>query len=133
MWNEITCHIWHLSKNKCKKTLRKLLFDILNSEYDYIDTPTLIKRVKLAKNVEKKFLHTSFFFLQIISLILSSLSCYLVFIHITIFISSICNLKLSLVSLSLNFIFCTHCPATNSLASCGKCFCNIICLQGSYE
>ena len=53
LWNEIICHIWHLSKNKCQKTLRKLLFDILNSEYDYIDTPTLIKRVKLAKNVEK--------------------------------------------------------------------------------
>ena len=39
--------------NKFKKTLRKLLFDILNSEDDYIDTPTLIKKVKLAKNVEK--------------------------------------------------------------------------------
>ena len=30
------------------------------------------------------------------------------------------------VSLSLNFIFsCTHCPTSNSLASCGECFCNI--------
>ena len=28
-------------------------FDILNSEDDYIDTPTLIKKVKLAKNAEK--------------------------------------------------------------------------------
>ena len=28
-------------------------FDILNSEDDYIDTPTLIEKVKLAKNVEK--------------------------------------------------------------------------------
>ena len=53
LWNEITCHIRHLSKNKFKKTLRKLLFDILNSEYDYINTPTLIKKVKLGKNVEK--------------------------------------------------------------------------------
>ena len=33
--------------------------------------------------------------------------------------------RLSLVSLRLNFIFCTHCPASNSLASCGQCFCNI--------
>ena len=39
--------------NKFKKTLRKLLFDILNSEDDYIDTPTLITKVKLTKNVEK--------------------------------------------------------------------------------
>ena len=39
--------------NKFKKTLRKLLFDILNSEDDYIDTPTLIAKVKLTKNVEK--------------------------------------------------------------------------------
>ena len=31
--------------NKFKKTLRKLLFDILNSEDDYIDTPTLITRL----------------------------------------------------------------------------------------
>ena len=53
LWNEIPCNIRHLPKNKFKKTLRKLLFDILNSEDDYIDTPTLIKKVKLAKNVEK--------------------------------------------------------------------------------
>ena len=34
----------HLLKNKFKKTLRKLLFDILNSEDDtiYIDSPNLI-------------------------------------------------------------------------------------------
>ena len=37
----------------------------------------------------------------------------------------IVNCRLSLVSLRLNFIFCTHCPASNSLASCGQCFCNI--------
>ena len=35
LWNEISCHIRHLPKNKFKKTLRKLLFDLLNSEYDY--------------------------------------------------------------------------------------------------
>ena len=44
LWNEIPCHIRHLTKNKSKKTLRKLLFDILNSKDDYIDTPTLIKK-----------------------------------------------------------------------------------------
>ena len=56
LWNEISCHIRHLPKNKFKKTLRKLLFDILNSEDDYIDTPTLSKKVNLAKNVEKEIL-----------------------------------------------------------------------------
>ena len=53
LWNEIPCNIRHLPKNKFKKTLHKLLFDILNLEDDYIDMPTLIKKVKLAKNVEK--------------------------------------------------------------------------------
>ena len=49
-----TRNIRHLPKNKFKKTLRKWNFDIPNSEDDYIDTPTLIKKpVKLAKNVEK--------------------------------------------------------------------------------
>ena len=49
LWNEIPCNIRHLLKIKFKKTLRKLLFDILNREDDYIDTPTLIKKEKLAK------------------------------------------------------------------------------------
>ena len=31
----------------------QITFDILNSEDDYIDTPTLVEKVKLAKNVEK--------------------------------------------------------------------------------
>ena len=53
LWNEIPCHIQHIPKNKFKRRLRKLLFDILNSEDDYIDTPTLIEKVKLAKNIEK--------------------------------------------------------------------------------
>ena len=39
------------------------------------------------------------------------------------------NCKLSLVnSFSLYVIFCTHCPTSNSLASCGRYFCNFICL-----
>ena len=56
LWNEIPCHIRHLPKNKFKKTLRKLLSDILNSGDDYIDTPTLIKKVQSAKHVEKYIL-----------------------------------------------------------------------------
>ena len=46
-------NIRQFPKNKFKKTLRKLLFDILNSEDNYIDTTTLIKKVNLAKNVEE--------------------------------------------------------------------------------
>ena len=46
LWNKIPCHIRHLPKNKFKQTLLKLLFNILNSEDDCIDTPTLIKKVK---------------------------------------------------------------------------------------
>ena len=42
-------------KNKLKKIadVQKNTQQILNSENNYIDTPTLIKKVKLAKNVEK--------------------------------------------------------------------------------
>ena len=46
LWNKIPCHIRHLPKNKFKQTVRKLLFNILNSEDDCIDTPTLNKKVK---------------------------------------------------------------------------------------
>ena len=44
LWNEIPTHFQHLPKNKLnkKKTLRKLLFHILNSEDNCIDLPTLI-------------------------------------------------------------------------------------------
>ena len=38
--------------NKCKK-IRKLLSDMLNSEHDFIDMPSLIKKVKLARNAKK--------------------------------------------------------------------------------
>ena len=55
LWNEIPCHIRHLPTINLKNThtLRKLLFDIFNSEDIYIHTPTLIKQVKLAKNIAK--------------------------------------------------------------------------------
>ena len=53
LWNEIPCNIRQLPKNKLKATVRKLLFDILHSEDDYIDTPILIKKVKLAIHTEK--------------------------------------------------------------------------------
>ena len=62
LWNEIPCHIRHLPKSKFKKTLRKTLFDILNSEDNYINTPTLIKKVKMSKT---KFLLISFYFYNV--------------------------------------------------------------------
>ena len=40
--------------------LCQLLFDILNAEDDCIDTPTFIKKVKLAKNVEKQILANNY-------------------------------------------------------------------------
>ena len=58
LWNEIACHIRYLPK----KGNYSDIIDILNSEDDYTDTPTLIKRVKLAKNVENKCLLISFYF-----------------------------------------------------------------------
>ena len=63
LWNEIPCHIRHLPKNKFKKTLFKLGFDILSSEDDYIDIPTSIKKVNLAlKKNKNKCLLISFYF-----------------------------------------------------------------------
>ena len=40
-------------ENEVQKNTLQIAFDILNSEDDYIDTPTLIKKVQLAKHVEK--------------------------------------------------------------------------------
>ena len=58
----------------------------LNSEDDYIDTLTLLKKGKISQKVSKNK------FFLVICLILSSLSCYLVLIHITKFlISFICT------------------------------------------
>ena len=70
----------HLLKNKFKKTLCKLLFDILNSEDDtiYMDMPNLIKKVKLVQNVEKINFCLLLFTFTIYFLIISSLLCYLV-------------------------------------------------------
>ena len=84
----------YLLKNKFKKTLCKLLFDILNSEDDtiYIDMPNLIKKVKLAQNVKKINFCLLLFTFTIYFLIISSLLCYLVLILIMTFSSFICKL-----------------------------------------
>jgi len=47
--NEISSNIRYLPKKEHYSDI----IDILNSEDDYTNTTTLIKRVKLAKNVEK--------------------------------------------------------------------------------
>ena len=85
-------------------------------------------KVKLAKNVQKHILglFISFYFYNL----------FVLFCFFFIMLSSphpyydltYYFIKLSLVSLSLNFIFCTRCPASNSLASCGQYFYNIKCL-----
>ena len=72
LWNEIPCHIRHLSKNKLKQTLRKLLFNILNSDDDFIHTPTLIlKKGKIGQKCRKfkffKFICLINFFYSLIS------------------------------------------------------------------
>ena len=127
LWNEIPCHIRHLTKNKSKKTLRKLLFDILDSEDDYIDTPNLIKKFNQPNISKNKFLLISFYFTIYLfnSVFLQSVVCYLVLIHITIFVSFTVNFP-QLIALVFIFIFFTHCPASNSLASCGQYFRNFI-------
>ena len=53
LWNETPWHIRHLPENKLKKNTLQTTFDILNSEDDYFEMPTLIKKVQLAKHVEK--------------------------------------------------------------------------------
>ena len=43
-WNKIPRYITDLSKKIFKTILRKLLFDILEKEDDYIHIPTIIKK-----------------------------------------------------------------------------------------
>jgi hypothetical protein len=47
LWNGIPDHITILSKKLFKKTLRQLLFYILEKEDDYIQIPTIIKKIGL--------------------------------------------------------------------------------------
>ena len=74
-------------------TLRKLLFDILNSGRWLYWYAHFNKKGKISQKCREinscLFVATFTIFLCII---LSSLSCYLVLIHITIFISFICQL-----------------------------------------
>ena len=113
------------SKKKKAKSLRKLFFDILNSEDDYIYTPTLIKEVKLAKKCRKinscllvatftTYLFNCFSF----SLLSSPHPCYDFFFHLFV------NCKLSLVnSLSLYFLyFARIVPPRIALLAAGNTF-----------
>ena len=49
----VTSDISPRISSKKKVTPQINFFDILNSEDDHIDTPTIIKEVKLVRNVEK--------------------------------------------------------------------------------
>ena len=45
LWNKIPRYITDLPKKAFKRVLRKLLFDILGKEDDYIQIPMIIKKV----------------------------------------------------------------------------------------
>ena len=45
LWNKIRCYITDLPKRTFKRVLRKLLFDILVKEDDYIQIPMIIQKV----------------------------------------------------------------------------------------
>ena len=45
LWNKILCYITDLPKRTFKRVLRKLLFDILVKEDDYIQIPMIIQKV----------------------------------------------------------------------------------------
>ena len=45
LWNKIPCYITDLPKRTFKQVLRKLLFDILEKEDDYIQIPMIIQKV----------------------------------------------------------------------------------------
>ena len=45
LWNKIPCYVTDLPKRTFKRVLRKLLFDILEKEDDYIQIPMIIQKV----------------------------------------------------------------------------------------
>ena len=132
LWNEIPCHIRHLPKNNFKKNTLQITFWYFECRRRVYWYTHLHYKGKISQKCWKInscllvstftiYLFNSFFF---IVLPRSHESILQFLFHI------FANCKLSfIVILSLNFIFCTHCPASNSLASCRQCICNyIICL-----
>ena len=47
LWNKIPSYITNLPKKAFKGVLRKLLFDILEMEDDYIEIPLIIKKTRV--------------------------------------------------------------------------------------
>ena len=45
LWNKIPSYITILPKKALKRVLRKLLFDILGMEDDYIEIPLIVKKI----------------------------------------------------------------------------------------
>ena len=51
LWNEIPRYITNLPKTIFKRVLRKLLFDVLEKENDYIQIPMIIKKKSVDKYI----------------------------------------------------------------------------------
>ena len=51
LWNEILCSLRNLPKKEFKREVRRRLLDILVQENDYIETPIILKKVRLAKEL----------------------------------------------------------------------------------
>ena len=52
-WNKIPSSITNLPKKAFKRVLRKLLFDILEMEDDYIEIPLIIKKTRVLDTLVK--------------------------------------------------------------------------------
>ena len=52
-WNKIPSSITNLPKKAFKRVLRKLLFDILEMEDDYIEIPLIIKKTRVLDKLVK--------------------------------------------------------------------------------
>ena len=52
LWNEIPVDLRELTKSSFKAKINNMLFQVLENEDIYVDVPTLIKTIKLLRNVE---------------------------------------------------------------------------------
>ena len=63
-WNKITSSITNLPKKAFKRVLRKLLFDILEMEGDYIEIPLIIKKTRVLNTLVKVLISAFLVFLS---------------------------------------------------------------------
>ena len=52
IWNEIPVDLRELTKSSFKAKINNMLFQVLENEDIYVDVPTIIKTIKLLRNVE---------------------------------------------------------------------------------